>query len=856
MANNDGVKTDFLSFLTKHSKKITIFLVLFCIITIAAAGITYWSYTTAKSDVLALVGTEKITKRDLNGKFYGINLSGDVNSPTLQSDLRVSDEESAQYLDILIEESVIRQEAAKRNIVLTEADVLERAKADSPLFDEYTDEQKSFVLAQAKNNELRDRLSADTLGWAKGRYIKIHFDKHLFIAASLNDEQKAARLVTQSADIAKDRKYADDLKADIYSKLLSGTLTFDQAMELVRNDKYIDYSNENDWNATLGDPAVTFDTFSSPLQGGLYKDVNFSKALQETNKGETAKPYIGQLDYSEPGDSTPKMTDSMWIILTVDDKKDGANTNFDLWLKDQVSSTNVKKLKTNYSKWDLLMGNIYARGYLPTDLVVRSAYAWSNTSCTSGRTNLGSSHPGDLITDTRKMNADRTGNVPFANTYSYTRNKNAAAYAYSGCPLADGTYSFIGINDWSRSENSNSAGCMYRFSKVSGAPLNLCCSGNHNPHGWAVSNADTTKEAHGHWGEFFYGTTDGSKWNGPYVTNFHAAWGATYSNSADISFNIVNGDTHYRRAYWVIDANRAPVASTVSTTTPGSTMTFTGKTVDPDTGDTVIGKPKLRYKAFGSTTWGAWYYPGSTVNYGYDPNHLSASGTLQSKAVTGLVNGDYEWAWYGKDMLEANDTSDAVPFRIGTPPGASITITPSADAGCSISPATLATLASGANSTTYTGTALSGYEYDGFSIDGAAANGLLTPYRFNAVTASHTIRARCHTAPVSNLGLSCEVTPPSGETPLVVKVAATPSGGTVGPYEFTMNADGVDKMIQSGKSSPTLWYTYSVAGLYRITVKAANFGPVDCPPVNPTTIGDPRVNVTDPTGGTGGEVRP
>jgi len=47
MANKEGVKTDILSFLTKHTKKITIFLVLFCMITIAAAGITYWQYNEA-----------------------------------------------------------------------------------------------------------------------------------------------------------------------------------------------------------------------------------------------------------------------------------------------------------------------------------------------------------------------------------------------------------------------------------------------------------------------------------------------------------------------------------------------------------------------------------------------------------------------------------------------------------------------------------------------------------------------------------------------------------------------------------------------------------------------------------------
>jgi len=47
MTKEEGVNTDLLSFLTKHSKKITIFLVLFCMITIAAAGITYWQYKEA-----------------------------------------------------------------------------------------------------------------------------------------------------------------------------------------------------------------------------------------------------------------------------------------------------------------------------------------------------------------------------------------------------------------------------------------------------------------------------------------------------------------------------------------------------------------------------------------------------------------------------------------------------------------------------------------------------------------------------------------------------------------------------------------------------------------------------------------
>jgi hypothetical protein len=104
--------------------------------------------------------------------------------------------------------------------------------------------------------------------------------------------------------------------------------------------------------------------------------------------------------------------------------------------------------------------------------------------------------------------------------------------------------------------------------------------------------------------------------------------------------------------------------------------------------------------------------------------------------------------------------------------------------------------------------------------------------------------------------LSCSVSPPAGDTPLVVKVESKPTSDVIGPFDFEMNADAApaDTLLQSGKTSPTLWYTYSNEGIYKIRARAGNVDWTNCPAVNGNQP-DGKVKVTNPTTSDGGIIK-
>lgn len=107
--------------------------------------------------------------------------------------------------------------------------------------------------------------------------------------------------------------------------------------------------------------------------------------------------------------------------------------------------------------------------------------------------------------------------------------------------------------------------------------------------------------------------------------------------------------------------------------------------------------------------------------------------------------------------------------------------------------------------------------------------------------------------------LSCTVSPPNGETPLVVRVSANPGGGVTGPYSYKMNAGRADELVQNSKPSP-FWYTYSTAGTYTVQISSPSYqgGATweTCSAINSSGTSSNTVTVSDPTSTTGGEVRP
>lgn len=118
--------------------------------------------------------------------------------------------------------------------------------------------------------------------------------------------------------------------------------------------------------------------------------------------------------------------------------------------------------------------------------------------------------------------------------------------------------------------------------------------------------------------------------------------------------------------------------------------------------------------------------------------------------------------------------------------------------------------------------------------------------------------------PLPTPTLSCTVSPPNGETPLVVRVSANPGGGVTGPYNYKMNAKippvpGVDELNRSNMPSP-FWYTYSTAGRYTVQISSPSYqgGATweTCTAINSSGTSSDTITVTDPSSTTGGEVRP
>ena len=560
-------------FFNKYSKKIIIVVITLLILCLAAAG-TVWYLYTRTNDLVAVVGNERITVQDLNKKIYGRNMVGDPNDKNIAITSGISTDDKNKLIDALIEESIVRQYAAKNNITVTDEEALARAKADSKGYDDLLPANKAIVLDQAKKNVLSDKVSEKTVTWKKGQYIKIHFDKHFGIAESLSPDKQAALAKTQAVDIAADRIYADNLKDSIYASLTSGKITFSQAMDQVRNDKYIDYTS---WDFTVGNPGVDFNTQGVSKEASLLENEAFKTVLTSTSKGEIAKPFVMKLDYGDWHKNEQKMIDSQWIILQVTDEHVGEATSYQSWIDQQKTSLKARKVKDGINILDLITGRVYA---------------WSDSNCSAGRTNLGSNHPGDLITEARKINADGT-NVSMSNAYSYVKT-GSGAYAYTGCPLTGG-FTINSTSGWEASEISGSDGCMYKFS--SRGSFDLCCSGSHNPHKFAVAYSGA-RDATGHWAYYYQGTTDGSGWGSQSTSGFATGYGVQYSGSTS-TFNITNGDTVYRRVYWVIDP---PIAYTLVTSVASGSGSVSGaRTYNSGTTAYPVASPS---SGWGFSSWG------------------------------------------------------------------------------------------------------------------------------------------------------------------------------------------------------------------------------------------------------------
>lgn len=170
--------------------------------------------------------------------------------------------------------------------------------------------------------------------------------------------------------------------------------------------------------------------------------------------------------------------------------------------------------------------------------------------------------------------------------------------------------------------------------------------------------------------------------------------------------------------------------------------------------------------------------------------------TVDGAAVS-LTNNQYVFT-----NVKANHTIEVTFIKQGV----TYTITPTAGANGTISPATVQTVAAG-HDMTFTVAPATGYVVDTVTVDGAAATLTNNQYTFTNVSANHTIAVTFKT------GCDAKAVFTTSVSNLIVNCATTGSGGALS-FNY---GDG-----SAATTSTT--HTYAAAGTYTITLTATGTG--------------------------------
>lgn len=849
---------NFLDFLSKYSKNIIIVLSSLALVAAVVAGGLWYYYKVVNKDVLAVVGSEKITRQDLNQALFGIDFAGSATNPGSAGNA----EAQKILLAELVERSVVKQEAEKRGVTVSDTDVKAAALVSEPDFENRSSEEQAVILEVAKSQLLKEALRTKIQTYVDGGYILVRFDKYL---GNNNDTAKYAKEKTEATT------YVATLKSD----LSTGKTTFAKAQEAVLA------------HPTFGTTAFSAAGFNALITGNLNKDVyennlgiitdsSFLSLVSGTQAGKTSEPTLLKVSVSSDGKTTSQV-DGLYAIVKVDSIHKGEADNYETWLSEKVaeySSKSTFPIKT--------IANV---------LGAQKVYAAIGT-CNGGLVTSGSSSPAGYYVRLRFIDAAGAVHALSGSTVNVDAGSSGAfgTYSWGGVTKSCDTDSLV------QTSGTDSFPSSHTFTVDSAGETRLGytnCGGN----GYALlcSCADFPG---------YYSFNPGVAGTHPWVTtggHWHEARRYTSSGTYDIftdeggtsinpfsSRSVTNGAT--QGVYLYYQGNHKPAASYVSpaasavftTSTTGGTasvpMVMSVSDIDKDD---VAGQ--IAYRVVGTNAWKSLGCindtngpSGATVtaintcaaatlagvsNWGWMPTTGTGGETEIAQPHTftfpaqNLPVGTYEWAVRGRDMHEV--FSDWVTGRTFTVRNADINFP---TCSLSVAPATVATGGSAVLTWTTTNATTRTSSWAGLVVASGTATvvpGATTTYTLSATNAVGTTTCPGATVQVVNPSLTCPVTPPSGDTPLVVRVAPAGSGGAVGPWDYDMG----DGTTIASKPSP-FWYTYSTKGTYQIRARTNDQVSVNkvgwtlCGPVNPTTPGVTTVTVTDPSDSTGGEVRP
>ena len=193
------------------------------------------------------------------------------------------------------------------------------------------EENQVSLYLSAYNNRMKAAITAVLTPGISGKFIIAHFDQNIEIAGGDQNSAFVSMSEKEQKDLlARDRAYALKFIQDLKSKLDSGAITFDEAIERERSDKY------------LGSGKI-----STLTQSG-----NFDTATEYKNaavKISLDPPALAVLQSTSLGKQTGILTQQ--IPLAEKNTKDKADGFYSIYLVEK-RVTGISKYPTFDSLWN------------------------------------------------------------------------------------------------------------------------------------------------------------------------------------------------------------------------------------------------------------------------------------------------------------------------------------------------------------------------------------------------------------------------------------------------------------------------------------------------------------------------
>jgi hypothetical protein len=280
-----------------------------------AAQIYFATLGSAKNDpnVLAVVGTKKITKTDLDNSLYGITLGSDSSS--------VTESQKEDVLSNLVKKEIFIQNAVRLGISVTDTEIQVRAAEIVPNYAKLIDKQKNMVLDNAKNQLIQEKVTTAVVRDYQGDYVMVRYDKYHPDMLAGTDEQTAALKAS-----------VQPVAQNIYNQIKAGTMTFDAATTLVNDDPTVALST---YPGNLGDEGGQFTATSSISQG-----TNFLETVRDMKKDELKLFSVKMNTIS--ADAKPAQLDGSFVVVRLTTIKTGEADTIEQWLQDQANKSKVE----------------------------------------------------------------------------------------------------------------------------------------------------------------------------------------------------------------------------------------------------------------------------------------------------------------------------------------------------------------------------------------------------------------------------------------------------------------------------------------------------------------------------------